>query len=319
MELSVLLAEQIVVIFLMMAIGYVIVKIRLFKTEDSSVLSNLVVYICFPCVIINSFQIELTARTTKGLLLAVAAAAAAHAFMLLAVWILEKPLRLNSIEKVSIIYTNAGYLVIPLVSAVLGEEWVFYTTAFLLVQNLLTWTHGVSVLKGESERNYRKILLNPNIIALAAGILLGCRSLRIYGRILRHSGRAVADFVALESPGTALVNMGLTGGIGFVYLLVLRVPLNGPLVCCILAMAGFAAFGKHPKNVVPVMAGAILSSALMGHVPLTAPATLLATLLCTGLAPIAGQFGWKWGAAAGFVHMAISITTALPPGLPVFW
>ena len=146
MELSVLLAEQIVVIFLMMAIGYVIVKIRLFKTEDSSVLSNLVVYICFPCVIINSFQFELTARAAKGLLLAVAAAAAAHAFMLLAVWILEKPLRLNSIEKVSIIYTNAGYLVIPLVSAVLGEEWVFYTTAFLLVQNLLTWTHGVSVL-----------------------------------------------------------------------------------------------------------------------------------------------------------------------------
>ena len=181
MELSVLLAEQIVVIFLMMAIGYVIVKIRLFKTEDSSVLSNLVVYICFPCVIINSFQIELTARTAKGLLLAVAAAAAAHAFMLLAVWILEKPLRLNSIEKVSIIYTNAGYLVIPLVSAVLGEEWVFYTTAFLLVQNLLTWTHGVSVLKGESERNYRKILLNPNIIALAAGILLFQSLLNIFG------------------------------------------------------------------------------------------------------------------------------------------
>lgn len=179
MELSVLLAEQIVVIFLMMAIGYVIVKIRLFKTEDSSVLSNLVVYICFPCVIINSFQIELTARTAKGLLLAVAAAAAAHAFMLLAVWILEKPLRLNSIEKVSIIYTNAGYLVIPLVSAVLGEEWVFYTTAFLLVQNLLTWTHGVSVLKGESERNYRKILLNPNIIALAAGILLFAAQIRL--------------------------------------------------------------------------------------------------------------------------------------------
>ena len=149
---------------------------------------------------------------------------------------------------------------------------------------------------------------------LAAGILLGCRSLRIYGRILHHSGRAVADFVALESPGTALVNMGLTGGIGFVYLLVLRVPLNGPLVCCILAMAGFAAFGKHPKNVVPVMAGAILSSALMGHVPLTAPATLLATLLCTGLAPIAGQFGWKWGAAAGFVHMAIVQHTSILHG-----
>ena len=201
MELSVLLAEQIVVIFLMMAIGYVIVKIRLFKTEDSSVLSNLVVYICFPCVIINSFQIELTARTTKGLLLAVAAAAAAHAFMLLAVWILEKPLRLNSIEKVSIIYTNAGYLVIPLVSAVLGEEWVFYTTAFLLVQNLLTWTHGVSVLKGESERNYRKILLNPNIIALAAGILLFAAQIRLPAVL----SSCVESMSGLVTPASMLV------------------------------------------------------------------------------------------------------------------
>ena len=201
MELSVLLAEQIVVIFLMMAIGYVIVKIRLFKTEDSSVLSNLVVYICFPCVIINSFQIELTARTAKGLLLAVAAAAAAHAFMLLAVWILEKPLRLNSIEKVSIIYTNAGYLVIPLVSAVLGEEWVFYTTAFLLVQNLLTWTHGVSVLKGESERNYRKILLNPNIIALAAGILLFAAQIRLPAVL----ASCVESMSGLVTPASMLV------------------------------------------------------------------------------------------------------------------
>ena len=149
---------------------------------------------------------------------------------------------------------------------------------------------------------------------LGAGIALGCRSVGDYRRILHHSGRAVADFVALEGPGTALVNMALTGAIGFGYLLALRVPLSGPLVCCILAMTGFAAFGKHPRNVVPVMAGAILSSILMGHVPLTGQGTLLATLLCTGLAPIAGQFGWKWGAAAGFVHMAIVQHTSILHG-----
>ena len=241
MELSVLLAEQIVVIFLMMAIGYVIVKIRLFKTEDSSVLSNLVVYICFPCVIINSFQIELTARTTKGLLLAVAAAAAAHAFMLLAVWILEKPLRLNSIEKVSIIYTNAGYLVIPLVSAVLGEEWVFYTTAFLLVQNLLTWTHGVSVLKGESERNYRKILLNPNIIALAAGILLFAAQIRLPAVF----SSCVESMSGLVTPASMLVIGMVIGDVDLGWVFCQKRPY---LICLIrlvviplAAAAGFAA------------------------------------------------------------------------------
>ena len=149
---------------------------------------------------------------------------------------------------------------------------------------------------------------------LAAGVALGCRSFGTYRRLWRHSGRAVADFMVLDGPGPAFVNMSFTGAIGLVYLLVLRVPLNGPLVCCILAMTGFAAFGKHPKNVLPVMAGAILSSMLMGHVPLTGPGTLLATLLCTGLAPIAGQFGWAWGAAAGFVHMAVVQHTAILHG-----
>lgn len=149
---------------------------------------------------------------------------------------------------------------------------------------------------------------------LGSGIALGCRSFRGYCRLWRHSGRAVADFIALDGPGAAFVNMALTGGIGLAYLLALGVPLNGPLVCCILAMTGFAAFGKHPKNVLPVMAGAILSSVLMGHVPLTGPATLLATLLCTGLAPIAGQFGWAWGAAAGFIHMAIVQHTSILHG-----
>ena len=67
MELSLLLGEQIVVIFLMMAIGYVIVKTGFFQVEDSKVLSNLVIYICFPCVMIDSFQIELTQRTAAGL------------------------------------------------------------------------------------------------------------------------------------------------------------------------------------------------------------------------------------------------------------
>ena len=60
MEISMLLAEQIMAMFLTMAVGYAVVKIGLFRTEDSKVLSNMVVYICSPCIIVNSFQIELT-------------------------------------------------------------------------------------------------------------------------------------------------------------------------------------------------------------------------------------------------------------------
>lgn len=152
---------------------------------------------------------------------------------------------------------------------------------------------------------------------LGAGIFLGCRSAGQYKAILRHSGRSVADFILLDGPGVTLVNMALTGAIGLLYLLALYpsgVRLNGPLTCCVLSMTGFAAFGKHPKNVTPVMLGAILAAAILSGVPLTKPGTLLAVLFCTGLAPIAGQFGFGWGVAAGFLHMTIVQYTAVLHG-----
>lgn len=132
----------------------------------------------------------------------------------------------------------------------------------------------------------------------ACGVLLGCRSPGAYRRVLRHSGRAVADFIILDGPGIALVNMALVGSVGLAYLLMLYgqgVRLNGPLVCCLFAMTGFGAFGKHPRNILPVMGGAVLAALLMVKVPITSPGVLLATLLCTCLAPIAGQFGGYWG------------------------
>ena len=54
-------------------------KIGLFRTEDSKVLSNMVVYICSPCIIVNSFQIELTKDKVQGLLIAIVVAAGVHA------------------------------------------------------------------------------------------------------------------------------------------------------------------------------------------------------------------------------------------------
>jgi len=152
---------------------------------------------------------------------------------------------------------------------------------------------------------------------LAAGMVLGCRKWQDYKHILHHSGRAVADFILLDGPGPTLVNMALVGAIGLAYLLgqyPKGVRLNGPLVCCIFAMTGFGAFGKHPRNVLPVMAGAVLAAMLLVAVPITSPGVLLATLLCTCLAPVAGQFGWKWGMAAGFIHMTIVQNTSILHG-----
>lgn len=172
--------------------------------------------------------------------------------------------------------------------------------------------HG---LWGEEGHTLLLILMVLLLTGLGVmGYLLGCRSWKSYRRILRHTGRAVSDYIVLDGPGCTFMNMALVGGIGLAFLLLIGVKLNGPLVCCLMSMTGFAAFGKHPRNVVPVMAGAALAALLLVKLPLTSPGVLLATLFCTGLAPIAGQFGWFWGVVAGFLHMTIVQNTAVLHG-----
>ncbi len=157
---------------------------------------------------------------------------------------------------------------------------------------------------------------------LFLGISLGCESWKEYKPVLRHSGRAVADFILLDGVAVAFVNMALVGLIGLLYILALYplgVRLNGPLTCCVISIMGFGAFGMHPKNILPVMLGANLAALFLSQLPFDSPGVLLAALLCTGLAPIAGRFGWGWGVVAGFLHMCIvQHTGALQGGMNLY-
>lgn len=181
MELSLLLAKQIIALFLMGVVGCVIVKIGLVETKDSQVLSKLCVYVCSPCVIVKAFQIECTASKVKGLLLAMTAAAVLHVVYIVLVKLLQKPLGFNSIERASIIYSNSGNLIVPLVAATFGMKWVFYTSAYTMVQTVLIWTHGKALVCRTEENNIKKILVNPNIIAIVIGVVLFAANIRLPG------------------------------------------------------------------------------------------------------------------------------------------
>lgn len=75
-------------------------------------------------------------------------------------------------EQASLIYTNSGNLIIPLVTAVLGPEWVIYCSMFQLVQQFPMWSHCRIILSGDRNVSLKKILLNVNIISVFVGVLL---------------------------------------------------------------------------------------------------------------------------------------------------
>jgi predicted permease len=173
MELSLLLAEQIIALFLMMIVGFLLVKIDLLKVEDSDILAKLVVFVFSPCVIVQSFvNANYTKETFSGLIVAMLGAAIVHIIYIALSKIGEKFLRLNNIEKASLVYSNAGNLIIPLVAATLGDEWVFYSCAYIIVSTILFWSHGKSVICEEPHMELIKVIKNPNIIAIILGLLL---------------------------------------------------------------------------------------------------------------------------------------------------
>jgi hypothetical protein len=127
--------------------------------------------------------------------------------------------------------------------------------------------------------------------------------------VLRSSGQAPSDFIALAGLGATLLNMGVTGLLALAYILAIGGDLNGPVIAGLLSVAGFGAFGKHPLNITPVLAGVVLGS-LAKPWGVTDPTIQLAALFSTNLAPVSGQFGWRWGAVAGYVHSSAALTVA---------
>lgn len=75
-------------------------------------------------------------------------------------------------------YSNAGNMIIPMILSIFGEEWVIYSSAFIVVQLILLWTHGKTLVCGEKKMEWKKILSNVNIISIAIGVLF--MAFRIY-------------------------------------------------------------------------------------------------------------------------------------------
>ena len=172
MNISFLLLKKIIELFLMIAVGYIMVKMKILKKEDSKVLSKLSLYVIMPCIFINAFQVPYTSNILIGLGIGALVAILIHIIFYLLIILLRKGLKMTEVEVASIMYSNAGNLIIPIVMSILGPEWVIFSLSYLTVQLILLWTHCKILMSGRKTIQLRDILGNINMIALAIGLIL---------------------------------------------------------------------------------------------------------------------------------------------------
>lgn len=201
-----LLLYKILQLFVAMAFGFILVKCGVLKSDDSTVLSKISLYVLMPAAIINSFNKELTPEVARGLGLAFITAIIIHAVLFVLDFIGKKYFHTTSVERASIMYSNAANLIIPIVSFVLGDEWVVYSCAFMSVQLVFLWTHGIKLFS--DKLNLKKIIFNVNLISIAAGALIMFFGLKLpvfvsditssFGSMLGNVGMVIAGMMAAK-------------------------------------------------------------------------------------------------------------------------
>ena len=211
MHISLLLMNQIIQLFIMIFMGFIIVKAKLLKAEDSKILSVIVLYLIIPCVIINAFQVDYTPQTVKGLLIALAGSVMTQVILLIVVSILGRVFHLNEVEVASIYYSNSGNLIVPIVMFILGKEWVLYGCVFMSVQLVFIWTHCKKIISRESTYDWRKIVLNINMISIAIGIVLFLTRIHLPA-IINNTLSAVGSMIG---PASMIVTGMLFAGMDF--------------------------------------------------------------------------------------------------------
>lgn len=167
--------EQVLVLFLLIATGFLCNKGKMLTKEANKRISDLVVIVVAPCVIIKSFLREYNPNMLKMLLLALLIAAASHAVMyLLAVCLVrDKDQQRRRVLRFGAIFSNAGFIALPLQEALLGPDGVFFGAAYLVMFNIFAWSLGVCMMSGNNSKiTVKKILFSPGIIGVVIGMIL---------------------------------------------------------------------------------------------------------------------------------------------------
>ena len=194
MEYSILVLKQSVIMFLIACIGIICYKTKIITKDAQKFFSTFVLKVVIPCFAFISFQVELSSELVSGMLSALLLSVVSHILLILLSMIVirKKEGTEYAIERFSLIYTNCGFMGIPLISGVFGQEGALYATIYLTVFNILVWTHGVMIMKNQfSLKELLVVLRSPTMIAIFLGILC-----LVFGIRLPEVARKPLDYIA---------------------------------------------------------------------------------------------------------------------------
>lgn len=196
---------QVATLFLMMAVGFVLGRAGKITEAGRSQMSYLLLYIVCPCVMVDCFLVKRTPALTQEVAVGSAAALACYLlfFAVSLLFFRRQPADARDTLRFAAVYGNIGFMGLPLVQSILGEEALVYGALALLAFNLTSWTLGVLIMGGRAAFSLRRAVLNPGVIGIGLGLLCFLSGLRFPSPV----GAALSFLSDLNTP-LAMVVIG---------------------------------------------------------------------------------------------------------------
>ncbi len=171
-------AQQVAILYLIVAVGFIADRIGIFKQTTAKLSNDLLFYVITPVVIVQSFlNMEFNKETISSFLLAfVCMFTTLVVGIFMVIPFFRKDKDNSSIYKYAVSYGNMGYMALPLCQSLLGSEGVFYCSAGVVAFNILSFVHGIWLMKKGTENDegfkIKTIVLNPGVLSVAVGLPL---------------------------------------------------------------------------------------------------------------------------------------------------
>lgn len=163
-----LVTKQLITMSIIGLGGFIFAKIFKVTEPERKFLSKLLMYFINPAMVLNSFNREFDSQKLLLLGIVVILALIIHGVMIVLGILTTK----QKIDRLAIAFTNCGFIGIPLIRGVFGNEGIIFLMGYLAIFNILVWTYGYRQLSGKT--NFVKVITNPNIIAVTLGIVIFC-------------------------------------------------------------------------------------------------------------------------------------------------
>ena len=167
---------QMLALLIMIGAGYFMAKKGMMDSHTNTQMSKMIVNVFNPMLILSSAanSAGLVSLDTIGLVGIIALGMFAvfiAAGMVLSPFFDRTPEQRKIFQEM-FVFSNLGFIGIPVVSSILGEEYVVYVTEFLLIYTIVFYTYGVALMDGKFSLSSLKSMLNPGTVSGLTALLI---------------------------------------------------------------------------------------------------------------------------------------------------